>query len=1114
MLNTPKSYCYSYQAEHPVSRGLHCLKELSWGSHTCCFYQAREDLVNLLAYYFQIGLENNERCVWVLPEGLSREAAIALLGDALPQLHCHLTTGQLVVGTPGDWYYSGGHFSSNHLTERWMASIEEARTLGYAGVRAAGDLSQFNGQDWLQVLEFEFHQAQSLGSNRLILLCTYTKVYNVAQISGILRAHPYALLCTDGQVDVIEDDNSHLTQKALQQEREFATAVIDTVGALIVIMDRDGYIIRFNRRCEEVTGYTFDEVRGRSIWDLLLLPEEVKSIATVYENLLAGLQPNASEHHWLTKFGHRRLITWSNTAIFTEKDEDSYIICTGIDITERQLIERALRESERRFFELANGLPQTVFESDLDGRLTFTNDSSLEMFGYTREDLLRGQTIWMILHPQARQRLRDDIRQLIARNEASMGGEYEALRKDGTSFPIQAYYQLINKYNMPVGMRGIIFDLTERKKAEQALRESEARYRTTVESQLEAVCRWTPDTALTFVNESYCQLLGKTREELLGKKWVNLLPVKERRIAKRQVKAIVAKSRIASYERQIFREGHDGTWIQWIHCPIAGTDTNTTEYQSVGRDVTKLKLLMNDLHRRFRLEQVIATISSDIMSQRDLGEAIHFALTNLGKEIKADRAFLSTALNTDKSLFGESYEWYVKGGMQQTGTFWRCIKNNLPWLTNMLFAGTTVHIPDISRLPKEAKSDQIALLTQEITALLLLPIYVDGEMEGFVGFANTVHSEMWSKDDLALLKTASGIIGSAIERKRANDALETLIKEWRATFDALKSAVALVDLQGTVLRCNKSLITISGKSFNDIIGQRCNQLNLCPHSDAEACPLTRMRETHCTESVICQQGERWYDERIDPLFDAEGRLIGGVQILTDITESKIVEQKILQYQEQLRSLASQLSLAEQRERKHIATELHESLGQSLALMKLQLDTLSAQPISSKVSTALTGIRELLVNMISYTRSLTFELSPTFMGDIGLFATTEWLAESLTTQYNIRIQVTGYRIRLPLTDDTRGLLFSAIRELLVNAIKHARAQEVKVTFSRYQDYYSVTITDDGIGFNLVEIEKTYSINKKFGLFNMKERIASLGGQAEIITQPGSGTEISMLLPDNY
>ena len=136
--------------------------------------------------------------------------------------------------------------------------------------------------------------------------------------------------------------------RALEQERNFSSAVLDTAGALVVVVDREGRIVRFNQASEETTGWRAEEVRGRPFWELFLVEDEIDTVKQVFRHLAQGQFPNAHENYWLTKTGERRLVSWSNTALVDSEGTVNYVIATGIDVTERRQAERDLRESHDR----------------------------------------------------------------------------------------------------------------------------------------------------------------------------------------------------------------------------------------------------------------------------------------------------------------------------------------------------------------------------------------------------------------------------------------------------------------------------------------------------------------------------------------------------------------------------------------------------------------------------------------------------------------------------------------------------------------------------------------------------------------------------------------------
>ena len=147
--------------------------------------------------------------------------------------------------------------------------------------------------------------------------------------------------------DIERERKLGATEEALRREGGFTTAVLDISGALMLVLDREERIVRFNRACQEMSGYTFDEVSGRHVWESLLPAEEVETLKSIYARLRAGENSIKNENHWTTKAGERRLIAWSRTVLRNPAGEVDYIIASGIDITDhRRLEQEVLRVSE------------------------------------------------------------------------------------------------------------------------------------------------------------------------------------------------------------------------------------------------------------------------------------------------------------------------------------------------------------------------------------------------------------------------------------------------------------------------------------------------------------------------------------------------------------------------------------------------------------------------------------------------------------------------------------------------------------------------------------------------------------------------------------------------
>ena len=230
----------------------------------------------------------------------------------------------------------------------------------------------------------------------------------------------------------------------------------------------------------------------------------------------------------------------------------------------------------------------------------------------------------------------------------------------------------------------------------------------------------------------------------------------------------------------------------------------------------------------------------------------------------------------------------------------------------------------------------------------------------------------------------------------------------------------------------------------------------------------------------------------------------------DITERKKNEELIQSYREQLSLLTSQLTLMEEAERRKIAVELHDNIGQILACANLKLGELS-ESSSGEVRETAKQIHNLIEQSIKYTRSLTFELCPPILYEMGLEAAVEWLGEEIQKKHGITFSLSDDKKAKPLHEEVRIILFQSVRELLHNVVKHSKAGGVTVSIRKTDHSIEITVEDDGIGFNASRINSGSFITPGFGLFSIHERVKNIGGRLVIQSQPGSSTRITLTAP---
>jgi signal transduction histidine kinase len=216
------------------------------------------------------------------------------------------------------------------------------------------------------------------------------------------------------------------------------------------------------------------------------------------------------------------------------------------------------------------------------------------------------------------------------------------------------------------------------------------------------------------------------------------------------------------------------------------------------------------------------------------------------------------------------------------------------------------------------------------------------------------------------------------------------------------------------------------------------------------------------------------------------------------------------YHARLRQLASQLTLAEERQRRQLAHDLHDCIGNALAFAKLKVDAL-ADPRTSPERSSLGEISAVLKRTIEDSHSLMFELSPPVLYESGLVAAIVWLANRYRQQFALEVDVHGEHGRVPLDEDRRVMLYRAVKELLTNVVKHAGTRAAGVTIERHAGDLSIRVEDTGRGFCGEELAAHNDGCGRFGLFSVRERLAHLGIRCEISTAPGEGTRVSLTTP---
>ena len=253
---------------------------------------------------------------------------------------------------------------------------------------------------------------------------------------------------------------------------------------------------------------------------------------------------------------------------------------------------------------------------------------------------------------------------------------------------------------------------------------------------------------------------------------------------------------------------------------------------------------------------------------------------------------------------------------------------------------------------------------------------------------------------------------------------------------------------------------------------------------------------------LAQMLRNWYQRR-----EAERALQETNEQLEHLVQTRT--QALQEANRRLRRLASELSLTEARERREIASDLHDQIGQSLALLRIRLGQLRGDTVFSGSERELAEMQKLLDHAIRTTRSLTQAISPPVLYELGLGAACEWLADSFSSKHGLvvhcQVRQAARRLR-QVPEEIQVTLFKAAQELLANCLKHSTATQIRIVLDHSGGNLVLSVQDDGVGFDPHVIRQ----QEGFGLFSIRTRLRDLGGELEVQSAPGQGCRVTLLV----
>ncbi len=356
------------------------------------------------------------------------------------------------------------------------------------------------------------------------------------------------------------------------------------------------------------------------------------------------------------------------------------------------------------------------------------------------------------------------------------------------------------------------------------------------------------------------------------------------------------------------------------------------------------------------------------------------------------------------------------------------------------------------------------------------------------------------------------------ERTRAEKALQKSESKYRTLVESLPPEITIFqkDVNSVYVSCNRYFANLFKMTPDEVVGK--TDYDFFPQKMADRFikhdqAVMKSGHTHIREAKHINRDGRGVVLQTfkTPIKDDDGNIVGVLGIYFDVTERKRTQEELFSYQERLRSMASQLSLAEEMQRRKIAEELHDHIGQALAMSKIKLEIMQGNGGAPDEQDVLDEVLDLIRQTIQRTRSLTFELSPPVLYQLGLESALEWFTEHIQKQHGIRVEFFDDGQPKPMREEISVVLFKAVRELLLNVVKHSRATTAVVSIWREGERVRVQVQDTGVGFDVSGLAASPRGEKGFGLFSIQERLDFLGCNMKMESAAGIGTTSTLTAP---
>ncbi|TVQ67505.1 MAG: PAS domain S-box protein [Balneolaceae bacterium] len=428
----------------------------------------------------------------------------------------------------------------------------------------------------------------------------------------------------------------------------------------------------------------------------------------------------------------------------------------------------------------------------------------------------------------------------------------------------------------------------------EKLRRSERFLRSILETQEDLLCRFLPDTTLTFVNEPYCRIFGRTAEELVGTRFLDLIPRDSHMSVRETLSRLSASNRSVTYSHEVILPGDRTGWQEWTYTAIIGGDGKVVEIQSTGRDITRQKKVENELMLQTRLQELLMKISATYISipESEVDAAIHKSLAELGQFAGADRFYIFR-YDFDRNTSTNTHEWCAPGIGPQIANLQDYPMEHIPDWVDTHRKGEMMYVPNVFALPKDSSIRQV-LEPQGIKSLIAVPMMDRSECVGFVGLDYVRAFQKISVNERKLLTIFAQMMVNVQNRIRTQKSLVENERFLSDLIDNSGSIIAVKNADGTYHLVNRKWQEITGIRREDALGRTDDGL-----FEPELARGFMENDRHVLATGETIEFEETFNEGTDvrhflstkfPVRDVKGAITGVCSMIFEITDRKKAEQ--------------------------------------------------------------------------------------------------------------------------------------------------------------------------------------------------------------------------------